>query len=84
MSTQRYRPPLFRAHRYTLRNLGLIVVAYVLYGTLLLGTSAIIADSERTMTLMPQHLLPETLLGDSMTPAESHSTGTLPLDSAAH
>jgi len=84
MPTQQTRPPLFRAPRHTLRHLGLIVVAYVLYGALLLGTSAIIADPEQTATRMPQHFLPEMLLGDSMAPAERLSAGDLQLDSAAH
>lgn len=84
MPTQHSRPPLSRGPRYRLRNLGLIVVAYVLYGALLLGTSAIIADPEQTVTRMPQPFLPELLLGDSMAPADSHSTNNLRLDSAAH
>jgi hypothetical protein len=40
------RNPRVRLPRYTLRHLGVILAAYVVYGVLLLGTSALIAPPD--------------------------------------
>jgi hypothetical protein len=42
--SQPHRNPRGRVPRYSLRHLGVILVAYVVYGVLLFGTSAIVAE----------------------------------------
>ncbi len=44
--SQPHRDPRAGLPRHSLRHLGVILVAYVVYGVLLFGTSAIIADPE--------------------------------------
>ena len=54
--SQPHRDPRTRLPRYTLRHLGVILVAYVVYGALLFGTSAIIAEPE--YAALEKHLEP--------------------------
>ena len=44
--SQPHRDPRPGLRRYSLRHLGVILVAYVVYGILLFGTSAVIVEPE--------------------------------------
>jgi hypothetical protein len=56
---------VLRRPRNPLRNLGLIVIAYLVYGAVLLGTSAVIASADHLVTRSPQELFNELLFGES-------------------
>jgi len=64
-NTQGTRLPLLRRPRNPLRNLGLIVVAYLVYGAVLLGTSAVVASADDLVARSPQQLFTELLFGAS-------------------
>lgn len=57
------RDPRARLPRYTLRHLGVILAAYVVYGVLLLGTSALVAPPDQAF-IEPRSETLEDLLAD--------------------
>lgn len=82
-NAQGSRLPVLRRPRNPLRNLGLIVIAYLVYGAVLLGTSAVIASADHLVTRSPQELFSKLLFGESGSRAGSSAEAQVRLDGPA-